>query len=442
MHSREQYLERVREEYRNADKKTKTRLLNEVRRRTRLNRKVLIGKLAHPAEPKGKKKRGPRRPVYDSAVKTVLIELWEIFDYPCGQRLRAALRSEVERLRESKEVKCSDEVAEKLGEVSAKTIDRLLAREKGVRGLRQNRNPSVHPLLYQKIPVKVTAEWDMAEVGNVQVDYVAHCGGSTGGEYLHTLSAVDIATGWWEGEAITGRSQQATKDGLDSIRERLPFRILEIHPDNDTGMINDLMWRYCRKARIKMSRSRPYKKNDNAWVEQRNWTHVRKMVGYQRMDTTGALLILRELYASLTVYKNFFQPAMKLKEKVRVGGKIHRKYEEPQTPYQRLLASEQISKAACKRLLKQYESLNAAALRRQIEQLRTRLFQYLEDNQNGVPAGARRHGPAIRIGRSVQGNAKAPEENRKEAGRKSRPASSLLKSKASAPQRLHQRKES
>jgi hypothetical protein len=119
------------------------------------------------------------------------------------------------------------------------------------------------------VPVKVASEWDTGEVGNVQVDYVAHCGRSTGGEYVHTLSAVDIASGWWEGQAIPGRSQRATEEGLKQIRARCPFRILEIHPDNDSGLINDLLWRYRRGARIQMSRSRPYQKNDNAWVEQK-----------------------------------------------------------------------------------------------------------------------------------------------------------------------------
>jgi hypothetical protein len=398
MHSREQYLERVREEYRNADKKTKTRLLNEARKRTRLNRKVLIGKLAHPAEPRVEKKRGPRKPAYGSAVRAALAKLWEIFDYPCGQRLAPALRTEVERLRKSKDLICSDRVAQQLREVSPKTIDRLLARERRVRCLRRNRHPSVHPLLYQKIPVKVAADWDTAEVGNLQVDYVAHCGRSTAGEYLHTLSVVDIASGWWEGEPIAGRSQIATQEGVDAIRGRLPFRIREIHPDNDTGLINDLLWKYCQKAKIKMSRSRPYKKNDNAWVEQRNWTHVRKVVGYERMDTTGELRILRQLYADLTVYKNFFQPVMKLQEKVRVGGKIHRKYEEPKTPYQRLLESGQIPAAAQKRLQAQYEALSPAALRQRIEQLRTQLFECIEIKRNGQPTAARRHGPGIRIG--------------------------------------------
>ena len=270
MHSREQYLARVREEYRNASKRAKTRLLNEARKRTRLNRKVLVRKLAHPAKPEPGK-RGPRKATYGADVVTALVKVWEIFDHPSGQRLAPALSEQVDRLRQAKELRCTDEVADKLKRVSPKTIDRLLAREKGVRGLRQNRNPSVHPLLYQKIPVKVASEWDTKQVGNLQVDYVLHSGRSLGGEYLHTISAADIATGWWECEAIMRRTQEATRDGMERIRKRLPFRILEIHPDNDTGMINELMWQYCKKAKIKMSRSRPYKKNDNAWVEQRNW---------------------------------------------------------------------------------------------------------------------------------------------------------------------------
>ena len=398
MHSREQYMERVREEYRNADKKTKTRLLNEVRKRTRLKRKVLIGKLTHSPAPRVVKKRGPRKPAYDSQVTAALIKAWEMFDYPCGQRLAPALRQEVERLRKTKDLICSEEVAAKLREISPKTIDRLLAREKRVRCLRRNRNPSVHPLLYQKIPVKVASEWDTAEVGNVQVDYVLHGGRSTAGEYLHTISAADIASGWREGEPIAGRSQAATKEGLEGIRGRLPFRIRELHPDNDTGMINDLLWRYCQKARIKMSRSRPYQKNDNAWVEQRNWTHVRKVVGYRRMDTTGELMILRDLYTSLTLYKNFFQPTMKLKEKVRLAGKIHRKYDVPKTPYQRLLESGQIPAAARKRLEAQYESLSVADLRRRIEELQTRLFEYTARKNGAEPSAARRRGPGIRVG--------------------------------------------
>jgi hypothetical protein len=397
MHAREQYLEQVREEYRKASKRDKTRLLNEARKRTRLARKVLIRKLAHPPQPNPGRRR-PRKASYGTEVTTALVKVWEIFDYPCGQRLAPALRQQVERLRQAGELRCSDEVAGKLRCVSPKTIDRLLAREKRVRGLRQNRNPSVHPLLYQKIPVKVAADWDTAEIGNLQVDFVLHSGRSAGGEYLHTISAVDIATSWWEGEAILRRTQEATRDGLDRIRKRLPFPIREIHPDNDTGLINDLLWRYCKQARIRMSRSRPYKKNDNAWVEQRNWTHVRKVVGYRRLDSEAELAALRELYEKLRLYKNFFQPTMKLIAKVREGGKIRRKYDEPRAPYERLMESKQIRPTVKKRLRAQYESLNVAELHHEIEDLRNRLFDLLEGKQKGEPAQPKHRGPDIRLG--------------------------------------------
>jgi hypothetical protein len=397
MRSREQYLESVREEYRQASRKQKTRLLNEARKRTRLNRKVLIRKLAHPPRGQRDRKHRARGGTYGAEVVTALAKLWELFDYPCGQRLVPALRSELGRLRALKEIRCSDTVAEKLERISPKTVDRLLAREKQVRRLRRNRNPAAHPLLYQRIPVKVAAEWDTSEVGNLQVDYVEHCGRSTGGEYVHTLSAVDIASSWWEGEAISSRSQQATQEGMEAIQGRVPFRVKEIHPDNDSGLINDLLWRYCKGTGIKMSRSRPYKKNDNAWVEQRNWTHVRKVVGYQRLDTTGELRVLRELYQELRLYKNFFQPAMKLKAKVRVGGKIHRKYDVPQTPYQRLLESGQLRARAEKELRRTYESLNVAELRRKIERLRDRLFALVEAKEPSA-IRPRRHMPPLSIG--------------------------------------------
>jgi hypothetical protein len=394
MHSREQYLAQLREEYRRASKKQKTRLLNEARKRTRLARKVLIRKLAHPAK---LKQRKPKRGVtYGVDVLTTLVEIWVLFDFACGQRLVAALRTEVPRLRTTGLLKCSDDVAEKLAKISASTVDRLLRREKQVRRVNRPRSATVHPLLYQKIPVKVAGEWDTDEVGNVQVDYVEHCGRSNGGQYIHTVSVVDIASGWWEGEAITARTQEATREALDRIRKRAPFRFREIHPDNDHGLINDLLWRYCRKRQIKLSRSRPYKKNDNAWVEQRNWTHVRKEVGYRRFDTTAELAALSALYAALRLYKNFFQPALKLKAKERVGGKIHRKYEPAATPYQRLLDSGQLSGVAEKRLRRQYERLNIVELRRDIDRLRNVLFDLVEGK---VEDGIRptRRGQPIRV---------------------------------------------
>jgi hypothetical protein len=397
MHSREQYLAALREEYLRGNKKQKTRLLNEARKRTKLNRKVLIRKLTRVPAAGGKPKRRTRGATYGVELRAPLIQVWELFDFPCGQRLAPILREQTERLRASGGLKCSQKVAERLREISPKTIDRLLQREREVRCLKQHRRPPVHPLLYQRVPVKTSADWDRQEIGNLQLDYVLHCGRSTAGEYLLTLSAADIATGWWEGAVQLGRSQKATQESLEGIRQRVPFRVQEVHPDNDSGILNELLWNYCRRHRIRMSRSRPYQKNDNAWVEQKNWTHVRKVVGYGRFTTAAQCEVLRMLYEAAADFRNFLQPAMKLKEKVREGGKVRRVYEEPRTPYQRLLELGRLKPQQRRELEKRYQSLDPVKLRRRIEQLRTELFALLEGD--AAVAKVRRHGPGIAVRR-------------------------------------------
>jgi hypothetical protein len=401
MHSREQYLEALREEYLRAGKKHKTRLLNEARKRTRLNRKVLIRKLTKVPVARSQKKRR-RAARYGADVKAPLAKIWELFEYPCGQRLAPILREQTERLRGSKALKCSSEVAARLVRMSARTIDRLLAREREVRCLKRQRHPPVHPLLYQRVPVKVPGEWDRQEVGNLQLDYVLHCCRSTAGEYVLTFSATDIASGWWEGRAQIGRSQKATQESLEATRKRVPFRVREVHPDNDSGILNDLLWNYCRRHRIQMSRSRPYQKNDNAWVEQKNWTHVRKVVGYRRFTTEAECAILGALYEALADFRNFFQPAMKLKEKVRVGGKIRRVYEPPRTPYQRVLELGQLKPEQRRQLEQRYGSLDPVELRHRIDQLRTQLWD-LAERQGEAPLPKHRpYGPGLELRSKIQ----------------------------------------
>jgi hypothetical protein len=402
MHSREQYLAALREDYLRGNKKQKTRLLSEARKRTKLNRKVLIRKLSQiPAAVERKRKRA-RKAKYAAEVKAPLVKIWELFDYPCGQRLAAVLREQVEKLRASGDLACSEKVAALLIEMSPKTIDRMLAREREVRSLKQQRRPPVHPLLYQRVPVKTAAEWDRQQVGNLQLDYVLHCGRSSAGEYVVTLSATDIATGWWEGCAQMGRSQHETQESLERIGERTPFRIRELHPDNDSGILNDLLWNYCRRRRIGMSRSRPYQKNDNAWVEQKNWTHVRKVVGYGRFTTAAQCELLRQLYEAAADFRNFLQPAIKLKEKVRVGGKVRRVYEAPRTPYQRLLELGDLKPKQKRELEARYQALHPVKLRRRIEQLRTQLFDLLQNESEQTVRSSRRHGPGIELRRRKQ----------------------------------------
>jgi len=377
MHSRNQYLKQLRIEYlRTKSKKGKGRLLNESEKRTGLNRKYLIRKLRVLSNlDKKKAKVRRRKQLYDGYVKAALVRCWEIFDRPCGQRLKPLLSEEVHRLRELGELICSDEVADKLKRISARTIDEKLRHQKEVEGLKRKYHLKTHPLLYQKIPIKLSYEQDRTQLGNVQIDLVEHCGQSARGEYINTLSTTDITSGWWEGEAVMGRSQEAVFKGLKRVRSRFPFVFKEIHSDNGTEFINWHLFRYTNKEKLGFSRSRPNKKNDNCFVEQKNWTHVKKFVGYLRYDIEEELGMLNELYRSeLRVYKNFFQPVIKLISKERLGGRIHRKYGYPQTPYRRIIESDEVEERIKQKLMKVYISLNPAQLKRSIDEKLNRLY--------------------------------------------------------------------
>jgi len=377
MHSRDQYLKQLRVEYlKTRAKKGKSRLLDESEKRTGLNRKYLIRKLrvlSNLDKKKGKVRR--RKQVYDGEVRAALVRCWEIFDYPCGQRLKPLLGEEVKRLRGLRELLCSDEVADKLSRIGARTIDEKLRHQKEVEGLKRKYRQRKHPLLYQKIPVKLSHEHDRTQLGNVQIDLVEHCGQSVRGEYINTLSSTDVGSGWWEGEAVMGRSQEVVFNGLKRVRSRFPFSLKEIHSDNGTEFINWHLFRYTNKEKLGFSRSRPNKKNDNCFVEQKNWTHVKKFVGYLRYDRKEELGMLNELYRNeLRLYKNFFQPVIKLTSKERMGGKIHRKYDNPRTPYRRIMESGEVEERTKQKLMKIYMSLNPAELKRAIDDKLNKLY--------------------------------------------------------------------
>jgi hypothetical protein len=318
-------------------------------------------------------------------LKAPLAHIWKVFDFPCGQRLAAILRQQVDRLRSTGNLRCSERVGQLLKQASPRTLDRLLAHEREVQQLKRQRRPPVHPLLYQRVAKKLPNEWDREQLGNVQMDFVLHCGRSTAGEFLHTMSVVDIASGWWEGEPQMGRSQKASQASFDQLRRRFPFRAREVHPDNDSVLLSDLLWKYCRQWRIAMSRSRPYEKNDNAWVEQKNWTHVRKLVGYRRYDTNEEQQVLRELYRHWADYQNFFQPMMKLKEK---------------TPYRRAPASGLLNHKQRERLEARYQALNPVALWRRIQKRRDRLSDLVEAKCQTELPRTRRRGPDLELTRA------------------------------------------
>lgn len=384
MQSRNQYLKEVRVEYlKLKSKKKRGELLDEAEKRTKLERKYLTQKLKPKSNlDKLKSQRKKKKIYYDNSIKPALVRMWKIFDNSCGQRLETSLRDETDRLRMQGELICSDEVALKLKQIKSATIDRKLKHAKQIE-LAKKKYGKKHPLLYQSIPVKVFAEQDRSVLGNIQIDLVEHCGASAAGQFVNTLTTTDIFSGWTEQSAVMGKSQEHTALGIDDARLRCPFAWKEMHSDGGTEFINDHLFRYSVGTELGFSRSRPYKKNDNCLVEQKNNTHVRRLVGYLRYDTQEEQDLLNDLYRNeLGLYKNFFQPQNKLILKERVGGKIHRVYDRAKTPFKRLLESPDISEEKKQELKSIYQSLNPAHLNRQIDKKLDILYKFYEQKNN------------------------------------------------------------
>lgn len=362
-------------------------LLDEYCRNTGQERKYVIKKLRYKAGLKPEdSKRKPRKEYYDGRVKDALVKLWVIFDYPCGQRLEPILKQEASKLRELGEITCSDDIIAKLCRITPSTIDKKLALEKETMMNKRKYASKRNFLIANKVPAKTSEEQDRGAPGTEQVDCVEHCGMNAAGEYVNTLSVADIFSGWWEGDAIMGKGQERALAAIKGARERSPFVWKELHPDNGGNILNIHMYKYATEAGIEMSRSRPYKKNDNCFIEQKNSTHVRRVVGYLRYDTEAERAVISDLYQNeLRLYKNFFQPVMKLKEKMRVGGKIHKKQGEAMTPYRRLMESGALSEKEEVALKRTYDSLNPAELKRVIDAKLLLLYK-VHQKKNGLPA--------------------------------------------------------
>ncbi len=386
MDARRQYLKVLQERYFMAkSRKDKSSILDEYLKNTHQNRKYAIRRIrSFSSAPKERRKR---KQTYDGYVKAALAKLWEIFDYPCGQRLAPLLKTEVNRLRQLEEIFISNEVAKKLTKIAPATIDRKLKHQREILHLERNRaRPKPSSLLYKRIPIRLT-NWDTSKVGFLEIDLVNHCGSSTLDLYICSLNTVEISSGWWEAEAIMGKGQDPTFKALKKIRKRTPFRWKGVDSDNGPEFINYHLINYCEKEDLEFTRSRPNKKNDNAYIEQKNWTHVRKTVGYLRYDTDKELALVNSLYENeLRLYKNFFSPVMKLIKKERIAGKLKRQYDIPKTPYQRLMGSGQISDEKKKELQIIYRSLNPAELKRGIEEKTHKLYQLYEEKNRTTEA--------------------------------------------------------
>ena len=385
MHTKNQYLQVLQDRYFMAkSKKEKSLILDEYCRNTGQKRKYVVRKINHYNFSLKKKRKRNKSNIYNLDVVIPLIKIWEIFDYPCGQRLVPLLKSEVERLRDLKELSVVDEVAEKLKKISPVTIDRKLRKKKEELILFLQNKKRIKPssLLLKRIPIKV-CDWNISKLGYVAMDLVIHCGYSSSGLYICSLNTVEISTGWWEAEGTMGKRQVSTFEALKNTQSRRPFKTKGYHSDNDASFINDILFRYCQENELEFSRSRPNKKNDNPYVEQKNFTHVRKMLGYFRYDSEEELEIINSLYRDeLRLYRNFFCPVMKLIKKERIGSKIKKEYDNPKTPYQRVMESREVSQKTKKELKKIYLGLNPAELKRKIDEKLNMLYKVYERSKN------------------------------------------------------------
>jgi hypothetical protein len=375
-------MDTLRKEYFKASKKGKTTILDEYCRRTGENRKYVIKKFRYKVKTKEAHERKKRSCKYGKDVVAVLVKIWKIFDYPCGQRLKTSLENEIDKLHQWKEIFCSQEVILKLKAMSAPTIDRKLKREKEFLKLNLKYNRKKQSSLLSEVPVKTSYELNRQVPGNIQIDCVEHCGSTAAGDYINSLATVDICFGWWEGEALMGKGQERALRGIKNCRERFPTSWNEMHPDNGTNILNWHIYKYAQKENIKLSRSRAYKKNDNCFVEQKNSTHIRRPLGYFRFDSEKEQCLINDLFRNeLRLYKNFFQPVMKLTEKIRVKGKKHRKYDKPKTPYQRIMESDQVEVEVKKKLKEIYNSLNPAELKRGIDEKVKKLYKIYKEKK-------------------------------------------------------------
>lgn len=354
--------------YQKTNKKCKSMILNEFTALTGYNRAYasyllsnhgkrikIIKKTTVVVDVKRKVKRQRESPYV--LVKKHLTKIWQILGYPCGKRLKPILAEAVTKLKSFKEIYLDREIEDKLSRISASTIDRLLKQEKKKYELKGRAKTKPGTLLKSQIPIRTFSQWDEGRVGFLEMDLVGHEGGDPKGEFIQSLTATDICTGWTEIHALRNKAQKWVFEAIEDMRERLPFPLLGIDSDNGAEFINSHLYHYCIENRITFTRSRKCRKNDNCYVEQKNYSVVRKYVGYFRYDREKELLVLKDLYRHLRLYINFFQPVMKQVSKVRIGSKLIKKYDTAKTPYQRVLQANDIGDDIKEKLIEEYKRL-------------------------------------------------------------------------------------
>jgi hypothetical protein len=363
-----------RERYRRAGRAEQGQILDELVAATGYHRKHAV-RLFRTGVPPARAGHGGRPRRYDAVVVGVLREVAAASDWLCGKRLAPFLAELVPALEAEGALHLDEAVRERLLGMSAASIDRHL------RPFRLLRRPSglstTKPgsLLKQQVPVHTYTSWDEERPGFVEIDLVAHCGTTTAGFYLNSLTVTDIATGWTECIGVWGKGQAAVFSALEQARERLPLPLLGIDSDNGSEFLNAHLVRWCEQEQLTFTRSRPYWKNDQAHVEQKNWSIVRRLLGYDRYESEAALAALQAVYAGLHLWINHWQPVLKLVAKERAGAQVRKRYDRAQTPYRRVLAGGGLPAEATARLHAEHARRGPQALWQLVEATRAALWR-------------------------------------------------------------------
>ena len=374
--SRWEYLRKIHPRYQQAPAGLKQRILDEFCSNCGYHRKHAIRLLnGPPPGPRRARVRRPRGVHYGPRVISILKAVWEAPDYPWSVRLKALLPEWMPWIR--RRFRLTPDLERQLLSISPRSIDYRLAAHKRAQRRRLYGRTKPGVLLKQHIPVK-TDRWDAKEPGFTEIDLVSHSGPSASGDFCQSLNLTDIHTTWTEARAVLGKAQEGVRRALEEMRQALPFPLQGIDSDNGSEFINHHLVRYCRSQQIQFTRGRPYKKDDNAHIEQKNWTHVRRLLGYLRYDSPEALEAINDLYRNeLRLFQNLFLPSVKLHSKVRVGSRLRRRYQAPQTPFQRLCAcaSSSVHPHRLAELQRQRDTLDPFALSQIIQTKLEGIFQ-------------------------------------------------------------------
>lgn len=365
--------------YQNSTKREKQVILDEFVAATGYHRKYAIQQLKNfVLGPEGHKQRlrKPRPCTYDETVQVALVKVWEAANRICAKRLVPFLPEFIPILEKCGHLSLKEEVRARLLAISPSTVDRLLTpiRHEGKTGGLTTTRPGT--LVKSQVPIRTFTEWDEARPGFMEADLVAHCGSFVRGQFLQTLVMTDIATGWTEFAALLFRDQETVLRAIRRLRPQLPFALLGLDTDNGTEFLNYSLLQDCLEEEITFTRARPYKKNDQGFVEEKNGSIVRKFIGYDRFEGVSPFQILTALYEPLRLYVNFFQPSLKLVEKTRQGSRVLRKYDQAQTPYQRVIAVEELPETTRQAFKKQFETLDPVGLLTTIHRLQEQLWAW------------------------------------------------------------------